>query len=50
MENNEEHKERHKVLHKMLDELIADFIADTRKMPSQTTIMELMKWSHEQTL
>ena len=44
-----EHIERHKLLHKMLDELVADFISNTNKLPSQTTILELMKWSHEQT-
>lgn len=45
----QEHIERHKLLHKNLDELIADFITHTTKLPSTTTVMELMKWSYEQT-
>ena len=47
--NIEEHKKRHIELHKSLDELSADFIRHTGKRPSQTTIIELMKWSYEQT-
>jgi citrate synthase len=47
---NEEHIERHKKLHKNLDELMADFISNTDKMPSQTTVMELIEWSHKQTV
>jgi hypothetical protein len=53
MENIEKDKDkhisRHKELHKMLDELVADFIDLTDKMPSKTTVMELMQWSHKQT-
>ena len=47
--NEKEHKKRHELLHKMFDELIADFIKHTSKLPSQTTLMELMSWSFEQT-
>ena len=43
------HKERHIELHKMLDELIADYITNTKGMPSQNTILDLMQWSHKQT-
>jgi hypothetical protein len=46
----EEHKERHIQLHKQLDELVADFISVTEKLPSKHTIMELMEWSHQQTI
>lgn len=46
--NQEEHKERHKLLHNMFDELVADFITNTGKLPSKTTIFELMEWSHKQ--
>ena len=46
----EEHIERHIQLHKSLDELIADFIGHTGKLPSKTTILELMQWSFEQTI
>lgn len=44
-----EHRLRHKQLHKSLDELSADFINHTGKLLSETTIMELMIWSFEQT-
>ena len=49
MITKEEHKERHRVLHRELDELLACFMDDTGKLPSQTKIIELMKWSFEQT-
>lgn len=45
----EEHKQRHKELHEKFDELLADFIIKTGKRPSETTVYELLKWSHEQT-
>jgi len=46
----EEHIERHKLLHQCLDELVADFITHTGVLPSKTSVMELMTWSHEQTI
>ena len=45
-----EHKKRHVELHRSLDELVADFVAQTGRLPSETTIMDLMRWSHEQTI
>jgi hypothetical protein len=45
----EEHIKRHLELHSYLDELIADFIRHTDKLPSDTKITELMKWSYSQT-
>lgn len=42
-------RSRHVELHRGLDELIACFIADTGRLPSETTLMELMIWSNEQT-
>lgn len=45
----EEHKQRHIELHRALDELVADFINHTEKLPSTTTVMELVRWSHRQT-
>jgi len=45
-----EHKARHELLHTHLDELVADFITKTDGRPSKSTIMELMSWSHKQTL
>lgn len=46
----EEHIERHKLLHAHFDELIADWIGHTEKLPSETSVRELMQWSYEQTL
>ena len=40
---------RHKELHKSFDELLADFIRHKGKLPSKTTVSELMEWSHNQT-
>lgn len=48
--DEKEHKEKHKLLHKYLDELVADFVQNTNKIPSETSVMELMEWSHKQTL
>lgn len=45
-----QHRERHIELHKALDELVADFINHTGKLPSKTTLFELMEWSHQQTI
>lgn len=44
-----ETKGRHVELHKNLDELLACFVGETGKLFSETTVMELMKWSHEMT-
>jgi hypothetical protein len=47
----EEHRERHKLLHEHFDELMADYLLHHKdKLPSNTTLMELMKWSHRQTI
>jgi hypothetical protein len=47
----DEHRERHLLLHAALDELMADFLTQNRpKLPSNTTVMELMVWSHAQTI
>lgn len=45
-----EHKARHLELHRALDELIADFLTHTGKLPSRSTVMELMEWSYQQTI
>lgn len=45
-----EHKEKHKALHNSFDELLADWIAQTKKTPSKSTILDLINWSHEQTI
>lgn len=44
-----EHQERHKQLHQAFDELVADFIIHTNRFPEETTIIELIHWSHQQT-
>ena len=44
------HIKRHKELHHSLDELIADWISLTKCLPSKASVMELMQWSHEQTI
>ena len=44
-----EHIKRHNFLHKNFDELLADYLIQNKyKLPSTTTIMELMKWSAKQ--
>ena len=48
--NKEEHQARHVKLHESFDELLADFIGHTDGLPSTTTLMEFMTWSHEQTI
>lgn len=45
----EEHIARHKLLHQHLDELLGDWIGQTGKLPSKSTVFELMEWSFEQT-
>jgi hypothetical protein len=48
---HDEHRERHKLLHAELDELLADWIRhNPGKMPSQTSLLEFLKWSHEQAI
>lgn len=44
----EKHRDRHRMLHSHLDELVADFINNTKKVPSESTVMELMEWSAKQ--
>jgi len=34
----------------MLDELVADFIRNTRNTLSNTSVMDLMSWSFQQTV
>jgi len=45
-----EHKKRHEELHAALDQLVADWISQTEKLPSKSTVLELMTWSHQQTI
>ena len=44
------HIARHQELHRAFDELLADFITHTGKLPSNTTLMEFLTWSYQQTI
>lgn len=44
------HKEYHTMLHKYFDQLFAAWIQETKGLPSDCTIMQLMDWSYKQTL
>jgi hypothetical protein len=46
----DEHHKRHLQLHAYLEELVADFVAHTRRLPSETTILQLAEWSYTQTV
>ena len=41
----EEHKQQHVKLRESLDELVADFLIHARRLPSSSTVMELMQWA-----
>lgn len=45
-----DHIKRHIELHQSLDELMADAIKYGGLLPSQATILDLMRWSHNQTI
>ena len=42
------HRQRHQELHQELDELVADYMQETGNLASETTVMELMRWSNEE--
>ncbi len=44
------HRSRHVLLHRMLDELVADWIGETEGLPSNASVMDLINWSHSQTI
>ena len=44
----EQHEARHLLLHQYLDELVSDFIWHTGKLPSRSSVLELMQWSAQQ--
>lgn len=46
--NKQEIKIHYTQLIAHLDELTAYYIKDTNKLPSKTTIIELMQWAHKQ--
>lgn len=39
------HERIHRWLHKSLDQLVADYIGHTKKMPSETNLLDFMNWS-----
>jgi hypothetical protein len=51
---DDEHRVRHKKLHRALDELCADWIdqqpLESNKSFSNTSLIELMEWSYQQTI
>lgn len=49
MKTKEEHRQRHVKLHRSLDELLADWIDQTGALPSKSTVLDLVEWSHQQT-
>lgn len=46
--DTKEHAARHLELHRCLDELVADWLTHTERLPSQATVMDLIRWSHKQ--
>lgn len=49
--SREEHIARHKLLHEMFDELGADYLQHhDGALPSNTSMVDLMMWSYQQTL
>lgn len=44
------HHKRHLLLHQYLDEIISDFIYHTESLPSEASLLDLMQWSHKQTI
>ena len=48
--NKTEHRERHIELHRNLDELLNDAIQYGGIFPSKATVLDLLRWSFEQTV
>ena len=48
-EKTKSHKEKHVLLHRHFDELIADYMSHTKKLFSESSIMDLINWSYKQT-
>jgi hypothetical protein len=46
----EKHRQVHIELHQSLDRLVADYLRHTGRCPSEVSVMDLMAWSHSQTL
>jgi len=49
MSTDTKHKEIHIELHQKLDELVADYIHITGKLLNETSLMDFIIWSYEQT-
>ena len=46
----DKHKKRHIELHNAFDELLEDAIRYGGLLPSKATVLDLMRWSHNQTI
>lgn len=46
--NTELHTKRHAELHAVLDELVADWLLETGRLPSKSTVWDLIEWSNKQ--
>ena len=44
------HIQIHKDLHRNLDSLVADYISCNEKGLKETSVIELIKWSYQQTI
>lgn len=50
LHKEDKHKRRHKLLHNHLNQLLADMMGRTGVFPSQSTVLDLLNWSYEQTI
>ena len=48
--NKADHRQRHIDLHRNLDELLNDAIQYGGLLPSKATVLDLLRWSFEQTV
>ena len=48
--DKQQHMDKHIILHTMLDELVADYILHQKRLLSETTVLELIRWSYKQTI
>ena len=46
----QEHIEEHQLLHDNLDKLMAEYITHAGGLPSRTSLIDFMAWSHKQTV
>jgi len=46
----EQHIKAHQRWHETLDRIVAHYFATTRKLPTQSTIMDLLEWSRDEAI